>query len=142
MLFIIFRSNHQKCSVEKGVLKKLASSIGKHLCRSLFLIKRLQHQCFPKKFAKFWRTTILKNICERMLLYFPYTYIYIYSYLQFLIYTYLLVPIYTYLLIIFSSYYYMNLTKLLKFGEYRNYDEISRLKSISSKVLKIIVLLL
>ena len=30
--------------------------------------KRLQHRCFPLKFAKFWRTPILNNICERLLL--------------------------------------------------------------------------
>ena len=41
------------------------------------------------------------------------------------IYTYLLVPIYTYLFILmFSLYYYVNLIKLLKYGEYRNYDKI------------------
>ena len=33
-----------------------------------FLKKRLQHRCFPAKFAKFWRTSILKNICEWLLL--------------------------------------------------------------------------
>ena len=30
--------------------------------------KRLQHRCFPVKFAKFLRTPILKRICERLLL--------------------------------------------------------------------------
>ena len=30
--------------------------------------KRLQHSCFPVKFAKFLGTPILKNICERLLL--------------------------------------------------------------------------
>ena len=30
--------------------------------------KRFQHKCFPVKFAKVFRTPILKNICERMLL--------------------------------------------------------------------------
>ena len=29
---------------------------------------RLQHKCFPVKFAKFLRTLILKNICEWLLL--------------------------------------------------------------------------
>ena len=32
-----------------------------------FIEKKLQHRCFPMKFAKFLRTTILKNICERLL---------------------------------------------------------------------------
>ena len=30
--------------------------------------KRLQHRCLPVKFVKFLRTTILKNICKRLLL--------------------------------------------------------------------------
>ena len=38
----------------------------------------------------------------------------------------------------FSLYYYVNLIKLLKHGEYRNYNEFSRFKSVSSKVLKIL----
>ena len=33
-----------------------------------FIRKRLQNRCFPVKFAKFLRTTNLKNICERLLL--------------------------------------------------------------------------
>ena len=33
------RSVHGKCSVKKGVLKSFANFTGKHLCRSLFLIK-------------------------------------------------------------------------------------------------------
>ena len=32
--------------------------------------KRLQHSCFPVKFAKILATSILKNICERLLLKF------------------------------------------------------------------------
>ena len=33
-----------------------------------FIKKRLQHRCFPMNIAKFLKTTILKNICERLLL--------------------------------------------------------------------------
>ena len=33
-----------------------------------FFKKRLQHRCFPVKFAKILRTPILNNICERLLL--------------------------------------------------------------------------
>ena len=33
-----------------------------------FIKKRLQHRCFPVKLKKFLRTSILKNICDRMLL--------------------------------------------------------------------------
>ena len=69
----LFRSSHRRCSVKKGVLKKFAYFTGKHLCWSLFLIKfikkRLQHWCFSVKFAKFLRTSILKNICERLFLF-------------------------------------------------------------------------
>ena len=32
------------------------------------LLKRHRHWCFPVEFAKFLRTTILKNFCERLLL--------------------------------------------------------------------------
>ena len=51
-----------------GILKNFANFIGKHLCWSFFLMKlqalrpatllktRLQHRCFPMKFAKFLRT--------------------------------------------------------------------------------------
>ena len=34
-----------------------------------FIKKRLQHKCFPVKFAKSLRIPILKNICERLFLY-------------------------------------------------------------------------
>ena len=67
VLFIIFRSNHRRCSVKERALKKFANFIGKHLCRSLYLIvtkacdvfkKKLQHCYFSVKFAKFLRTHI------------------------------------------------------------------------------------
>ena len=75
----IDRSSHRRCSVEKCVLKNFTNFAGKHLCWSLFfkgaclqpcnfIKKRLQHSCFPVKFAKFLRTSFLKNICERLLL--------------------------------------------------------------------------
>ena len=80
VLLGLFRSSHRRCSVKKGVLKKFGNFPGKHLCWSLFLIKlqawacnfikkRLQRWCFPVKFAEFLRTSILKNICERLLLF-------------------------------------------------------------------------
>ena len=67
----LLRISHRRCSVKKDVLKKFANFTGKRLCWSLFLIKlqaKLQHWCFPVKFAKSLRTSILKNICERLLL--------------------------------------------------------------------------
>ena len=33
-----------------------------------FFKKRLQHKCFPMKFAKLIRIPILRNICKRLLL--------------------------------------------------------------------------
>ena len=35
-----------------------------------FIKKKLQRKCFPVKFAKFLRASILKNICEGLLLYY------------------------------------------------------------------------
>ena len=43
--------------------------------RANFIKKRHQRRCFPVKFAKFLRTPILKNICERHL-FRSYTYTY------------------------------------------------------------------
>ena len=37
--FTKFRSRNRRCSVRKGVLRKLANFTGKHLCQSLFLNK-------------------------------------------------------------------------------------------------------
>ena len=70
----LLRSSHRGGSVKKGVLKNFANFTGKHLCWSLlqacnFIKKRLQHWCFPVKFAKFLRTSILKKIYERLLLF-------------------------------------------------------------------------
>ena len=39
MSIFSFKSSHRRCSVKKGVLKKVANFTGKHLCRGLFLIK-------------------------------------------------------------------------------------------------------
>ena len=62
------RSNHQRCSARKGVLRNLSKFTGKHLCQVLFYNKvacpepatiskmRLWHRRFPMNFAKFLRT--------------------------------------------------------------------------------------
>ena len=58
---------------KKSCSKNVANFTGIHLCWSLFLIKLqarpaiLQHRCFPVKFATFLRTSLLKDICERLL---------------------------------------------------------------------------
>ena len=54
-----YRSSHWKRSVKERVLKNLACN---------FIIRRLQHRCFLVKLAKFLRTSIFKNTCERLLL--------------------------------------------------------------------------
>ena len=86
---------------------------GKYLCWGAtcnFIKKRLQHGCFPMKSAKLLRTSFFTEHF-RWLLMFTLPYL-----------TYLLILIYTCLSIPKSSlYYYMN---LIKYGEYRNCDEI------------------
>ena len=52
-----------KTPVLESLLNKAA---GVQACN--FIKKRLQHGCFPVKFAKFLRAPILKNIYERLLL--------------------------------------------------------------------------
>ena len=63
----MFRRNHQRCSVRKGVLGNFTTFTGKHLCQGLFFNKvaglrpailfkkRLWHSCFPLNFVKFLR---------------------------------------------------------------------------------------
>ena len=65
------RNRRQRCSVKESALKNLRNFTAKYLCWSLFLLKvwsLFQRRCFPKKFAKFLATSILKSICERLLL--------------------------------------------------------------------------
>ena len=64
---------------KKGFLKNFGNFTRNHQCWRLIKLqasrptilykKRLQHCCLPVKFAKFLRTPILRNICERLLLY-------------------------------------------------------------------------
>ena len=75
---VTFRSSRQEVFCKKGVLKNFAIFTGKRLCWTLFnkvtglqacnfIMKRLQHICFPVNIVKFLRTTILKKICKRLL---------------------------------------------------------------------------
>ena len=71
----ILRSSRPEMFCKKGFLRHFAKFIGKLLCWSLFfhkvvgrLEKRLQHSCFSVNFTRFFRTTILYSICERLLL--------------------------------------------------------------------------
>ena len=73
------RSNHQRSSMKKLFLKISQCSL-ENTCVGVFLYKiaglkacnfikkRLQHRYFSVNIAKFLRITILKNICERLLL--------------------------------------------------------------------------
>ena len=62
-LSLSFRSSHGRCSIKMAVLKIFAISTGKHLCRSLFLIKfqafRPVFLWILRKFQEhtFWRTS-------------------------------------------------------------------------------------
>ena len=79
-----WRSSPWRSSVKNSVLKNSANFTGKHLCWTFLLIKLqvlwpatslLQQICFPVNFTTFFRTSILKNICERLLLpIFPFYY--------------------------------------------------------------------
>ena len=57
------KSHIQKKMSMKSLFYKV---VGLQVCN--FIKKRLQHRCFPVKFAKVLRTPILENICERLLL--------------------------------------------------------------------------
>ena len=64
---------------KKGFLKNFGNFTRNHQCWRLIKLqasrptilykKRLQHCCLPVKFAKFLGTPILRNICERLVLY-------------------------------------------------------------------------
>ena len=74
------RSGSSEGFYKLGALKNFAKFTGKHLCRSLFLIRvpakrpatllilRLWHRCFSANFEELLRKTILQDICERLLL--------------------------------------------------------------------------
>ena len=77
----LFRSSHWRCSVKKmcsgqyrkfhrkaPMLESLFNNVAApQSCN--FIKKILQHWRFPMKFAKFLRTPITKNICQRLLLF-------------------------------------------------------------------------
>ena len=60
-----------KIGVFTPVLESVFNKVvGLRACN--FIRKKLQHRCFPLKFATFLGTPILKNICVWLLLYFHY----------------------------------------------------------------------
>ena len=98
------------------VFKNFANLTGIHLCWNeacIFFKKRLQHGCFPVKFAKFLGTSFFTG-------HFWWLILFTLRYLHLLAFTYLHLLIYTYVLFT----HYMNLIKLIKYGKYRICDEI------------------
>ena len=61
---VILQKQPPEVFYKKGALKDYVIFTGKHLCSNL----RLQHRCFSENIAKSLRKSILKNICERLLL--------------------------------------------------------------------------
>ena len=59
-------------SISKCFLDLDAIAAGKPTYTWKFIKKRLQHRCFPVKFAKFLRTPIFKSMFERLLLHLKY----------------------------------------------------------------------
>ena len=57
-----------KVFYKKAILKIFSIFTGKDLCGGLFVTKKLQHRSFSVNITKSSRTTILKNLCKRLLL--------------------------------------------------------------------------
>ena len=72
------RKYHRKMPALESVFNKVG---GIRTCN--FITKELQYRCFPVKFAKFLRISILKNIYKGLLLYFHYDSIIIFSIITF-----------------------------------------------------------
>ena len=78
----VLRQCLQRANRELVFVEELVRPFCSSYCCSLFseaatqgvLLKKkkLQHKCFPAKFATFLKIPIFKNICERLLLYFHY----------------------------------------------------------------------
>ena len=84
------RSSRLQIFLKKGILKSFANFTGKHLCWSLFLKnlqaeglqlhkKRLQHKCFPVKFAIFLRTPFLTEHLRWLLLHLRWLLLYFFE---------------------------------------------------------------
>ena len=116
----LHRNSRSQIFSKIGVLKNFVNFTGKHLqmpeARN-FIKKRLQYSLF---FLFFFFCEIFKNTF--LLEHFGWLLLFTLPYLHLLVYTYLPLHIYyLYLSYMFSLYYYMN---LIKYGEYRNYDEV------------------
>ena len=75
-----YRCSRPEMFSKKVVLRNFAKFTGKHLCQSLFLLKKgLWHRCFPVKFCKISKTTFsyrrpLVAASARFSLYNPWKY--------------------------------------------------------------------
>ena len=78
-LMFSFRSTPLEAFIKKDVLKRFAKCTGKHLCRSLVLIKlqawglqifwkRIRHRCFPVHFAETLKTRSSTEYLRKLLL--------------------------------------------------------------------------
>ena len=57
-IIALYRSTQRRCSVKRGVIKNFAKFTGKHLCQSLFLIKKeTLAQIFSCEFCKICMNT-------------------------------------------------------------------------------------
>ena len=63
-MLLRIRKFHGKTTVLESLFNKVAGPQAYN-----FIKKRLQDRCFPEKSAKFLRILILKNICEKLLLF-------------------------------------------------------------------------
>ena len=54
---LYYRSNHQRCSMKKDVLRNFAKFTGKHLCQSLFFKKETLAQVFSCEFCEISKNT-------------------------------------------------------------------------------------
>ena len=56
--------------IQKQPLEMLYTKAGQARSSATLFKKRFQHRCLPVNIAKFLRTSILKNICERLLVFY------------------------------------------------------------------------
>ena len=76
VLLKLYRSSHRRCFFKKGVLRNFAKFTGKHLCQSLFFIKKKINfikketlaQVLSCKFCKISKNTFSENTSRRLLL--------------------------------------------------------------------------
>ena len=63
-----YRSNHQRCSMRKGVLRNFAKFTGKHLCQSLFFCRLRPATLLKRDSGTGFFLWILGNFSEQLFL--------------------------------------------------------------------------